>query len=34
MDVIRVGEGAPRAAQTTTRPQTATRKAAKDRVYP
>ncbi|MDZ4139182.1 MAG: UDP-N-acetylglucosamine--N-acetylmuramyl-(pentapeptide) pyrophosphoryl-undecaprenol N-acetylglucosamine transferase [Erythrobacter sp.] len=34
MDVIRVGEGAPRAAQTATRPQTATRKAAKDRAYP
>lgn len=31
MDVIRVGEAAPRAAQTATRPQTATRKAAKDR---
>jgi len=32
MDVIRVGEGAHRAAQATTRPQAATRKAAKDAV--
>jgi UDP-N-acetylglucosamine--N-acetylmuramyl-(pentapeptide) pyrophosphoryl-undecaprenol N-acetylglucosamine transferase len=31
MDVIRVGEGVSRAAQSATRPQTATRKAAKDR---
>lgn len=31
MDVIRVGEANPRAAQTATRPQTATREAAKDR---
>ncbi|KPF61925.1 undecaprenyldiphospho-muramoylpentapeptide beta-N-acetylglucosaminyltransferase [Porphyrobacter sp. AAP60] len=31
MDVIRVGEAAPRSAQTATRPQAATRKAAKDR---
>lgn len=31
MDVIRVGEAAPRTAQAATRPQTATRKAAKDR---
>ena len=30
MDVIRVGEAAPRAAQATVRPQTAPRKAAKD----
>jgi UDP-N-acetylglucosamine--N-acetylmuramyl-(pentapeptide) pyrophosphoryl-undecaprenol N-acetylglucosamine transferase len=32
MDVIRVGEAAPRAAQASTRPQTATRKAARDRI--
>jgi UDP-N-acetylglucosamine--N-acetylmuramyl-(pentapeptide) pyrophosphoryl-undecaprenol N-acetylglucosamine transferase len=32
MDVIRVGEAAPRAAQAATRPQTATRKAARDSV--
>ncbi|MCL9998649.1 MAG: undecaprenyldiphospho-muramoylpentapeptide beta-N-acetylglucosaminyltransferase [Erythrobacter sp.] len=32
MDVIRVGEAAPRAAQTAARPQTAPRKAAKDKV--
>jgi len=32
MDVIRVGEAAPRAAQTSARPQAATRKAAKDKV--
>jgi UDP-N-acetylglucosamine--N-acetylmuramyl-(pentapeptide) pyrophosphoryl-undecaprenol N-acetylglucosamine transferase len=32
MDVIRVGEGAHKAAPTATRPQTATRKAAKDAV--
>ncbi len=32
MDVIRVGEGAHRAAHATTRPQAATRKAAKDAV--
>jgi UDP-N-acetylglucosamine--N-acetylmuramyl-(pentapeptide) pyrophosphoryl-undecaprenol N-acetylglucosamine transferase len=32
MDVIRVGEAAPRAAQTATRPQTATHDTAKDRV--
>jgi UDP-N-acetylglucosamine--N-acetylmuramyl-(pentapeptide) pyrophosphoryl-undecaprenol N-acetylglucosamine transferase len=32
MDVIRVGEGAHKAAQTATRPQTATREAAKDAV--
>jgi UDP-N-acetylglucosamine--N-acetylmuramyl-(pentapeptide) pyrophosphoryl-undecaprenol N-acetylglucosamine transferase len=31
MDVIRVGEGAHKSAQTATRPQTATREAAKDR---
>ena len=31
MDVIRVGEASPRAAQAATRPQAATRKAAKDR---
>ena len=31
MDVIRVGDSAPKAAQTATRPQTATREAAKDR---
>lgn len=31
MDVIRVGEASPRAAQVATRPQAATRKAAKDR---
>jgi UDP-N-acetylglucosamine--N-acetylmuramyl-(pentapeptide) pyrophosphoryl-undecaprenol N-acetylglucosamine transferase len=32
MDVIRVGEAAPRAAHAATRPQTAPRKAAKDKV--
>jgi UDP-N-acetylglucosamine--N-acetylmuramyl-(pentapeptide) pyrophosphoryl-undecaprenol N-acetylglucosamine transferase len=32
MDVIRVGEAAPRAAQTATRPQTSTHDTAKDRV--
>jgi UDP-N-acetylglucosamine--N-acetylmuramyl-(pentapeptide) pyrophosphoryl-undecaprenol N-acetylglucosamine transferase len=32
MDVIRVGEAAPRAAHAATRPQTATRKAAKDAI--
>jgi UDP-N-acetylglucosamine--N-acetylmuramyl-(pentapeptide) pyrophosphoryl-undecaprenol N-acetylglucosamine transferase len=32
MDVIRVGEAAPKSAQVATRPQAATRKAAKDRV--
>lgn len=32
MDVIRVGEAAPRAAQAAARPQTAPRKAAKDKV--
>lgn len=32
MDVIRVGEGAHKSAQTATRPQTATREAAKDAV--
>jgi UDP-N-acetylglucosamine--N-acetylmuramyl-(pentapeptide) pyrophosphoryl-undecaprenol N-acetylglucosamine transferase len=32
MDVIRVGESSPRAAQTSARPQTAPRKAAKDKV--
>jgi UDP-N-acetylglucosamine--N-acetylmuramyl-(pentapeptide) pyrophosphoryl-undecaprenol N-acetylglucosamine transferase len=31
MDVIRVGEGAHKAAQSATRPQTATREAAKER---
>jgi UDP-N-acetylglucosamine--N-acetylmuramyl-(pentapeptide) pyrophosphoryl-undecaprenol N-acetylglucosamine transferase len=31
MDVIRVGEASPRAAQASTRPQTATREATKDR---
>ena len=31
MDVIRVGEAAPKAAQASTRPQTATREAAKER---
>lgn len=34
MDVIRVGESAPHAAQAATRPQTATRKAAKERAEP
>ena len=31
MDVIRVGEANPRAAQTAARPQPSTRKAARDR---
>jgi len=34
MDVIRVGESAPHAAQAATRPQTASRKAAKERAEP
>jgi UDP-N-acetylglucosamine--N-acetylmuramyl-(pentapeptide) pyrophosphoryl-undecaprenol N-acetylglucosamine transferase len=34
MDVIRVGEAAPHAAQAATRTQTATRKAARERAEP